>query len=229
MLKIYGLPFSAHSRKVIVGARFKGLEYELVPTIPFKPTPEFEAASPLRLLPAIEHGDIKLADSSVIALYLDRVYPDTPLYPAAPADYARALWIEELVDGALAKHVLHDLLMQRVFGPKFLGIEPDQALIRAALEQHIPARLAYLEGALGEAQWFAGSALSYADITVASILINLHYAGERVEASTYPRLFAFIRRALATPCFAGALELEAAAVSDVPELDLWLLQQLGLR
>jgi glutathione S-transferase len=226
MLKIYGVPFSAHTRKVLVALIEKDLPYELVPVIPLTPPPDWRAISPLGLIPAIDDGGFVLADSSVIGLYLDRRYPARTLYPHDAAAYARALWIEEFVDGGLAPHVLRGLLMQRVFAPKFLGKAPDQALIRTSLEEMIPPRLDYLERAL-EGDYFVADSFSVADIAVASILINFHYAGERARESSHPKLHHFLRRVLNRECFRKALSVEIAAARKIEELDLTLLADLG--
>ena len=37
MLKIYGVPISVHTRKVIVAARWKQMSYELQPVVPVIP------------------------------------------------------------------------------------------------------------------------------------------------------------------------------------------------
>ena len=168
MLKIHGVPFSAHTRKVIIAALEKGIPYEIVPVIPLTPPPGWTELSALGLIPAIQDGDFTLADSSVICQYLDRAYPGASLYPGDARQFARVLWIEEFVDGGLAPHVLRDLLLQRVFAPKFLGKAPDEALIHASLTQMIPARFAYLEQAL-TGDWFVANSFSMADIAVASL------------------------------------------------------------
>jgi glutathione S-transferase len=41
MLKIYGVPLSVHTRKVIVVARLKGLPYEVVPVVPVRGCQDF--------------------------------------------------------------------------------------------------------------------------------------------------------------------------------------------
>src|SRR3954468_6898707 len=100
--------------------------------------------------------------------------------------------------------------MQRVFAPKFLGKAPDEALIRTSLTQMIPARFAYLEQAL-TGDWFVANTFSLADITVASILMNFHFAGEAIDAARYPKLARFLRRALARPSLQQALQAEIPA------------------
>jgi glutathione S-transferase len=141
MLKIHGVPFSAHTRKVIVAAIEKGIPHEIVPVIPLTPPPGWTEISTLGLIPAIQDGDFTLADSSVICQYLDRAYSGASLYPGDAREYARALWIEEFVDGGLAPHVLRGLLMQRVFAPKFLNKAPDEALIHTSLTHMNPGAL----------------------------------------------------------------------------------------
>jgi|SRR5688572_11995136 glutathione S-transferase len=219
MLKIHGVPFSAHTRKVIIAALEKGIPYEIVPVIPLTPPPGWTELSALGLIPAIQDGDFTLADSSVICQYLDRARPGVSLYPGDARQFARVLWIEEFVDGGLAPHVLRGLLMQRVFAPKFLGKAPDEALIHTSLTQMIPARFAYLEQAL-TSDWFVANSFSMADIAVASILMNFQFAGEVIDAASYPKLARFMMRALARPSFRKALQAEIPAAKSVGALDL---------
>ena len=224
MLKIHGVPFSAHTRKVIIAALEKGIPYEVVPVIPLTPPAGWLELSPLGLIPIIQDGEFTLADSTAICQYVDRAYPGAPLYPGDARQFARVLWLEEFVDSGLAPHVLRGLLMQRVFAPKFLGKAPDEALIRTSLTQMIPPRFAYLEQAL-RGDWFVENAFSMADIAVASILMNFHFAGEVLDASRYPKLATFLPRALARPSFRQALHAEIPAARSVGALDLRVYDQ----
>lgn len=230
MLKILGVPFSAHTRKAIVAAHFKQLDFELEPVVPLLPPEKlpqvFVAGAPLRRIPLLVDGDFVLPDSSAIAQYFERLAPTPPLFPSEPRAHAWALWIEEFVDGALATDVLHGVLFQRVFAPRFLGRAPDEALIKRSVGEIIPARLDYLERVL-TGPWFAGEAFSYADITVASILINYGYAGEQLDARVHPRLHGFLGRAAKQPALARALADEAAAARDLGAFDLTLLDEWG--
>ena len=224
MLKIHGLPFSAHTRKVILAVLEKGLDYTLREVVPLAPPEGFREQSPLGKIPILEDGPLTVADSSVIALYLDRKYPEKPLYPREPAAYARALWIEEYVDGDLAPHVLHGVLLQKVFAPRFLKRAPDEALIERSLRQEIPPRLAYLESQLS-GDWFAGD-FGMADITVASMLLNLSYAGVELDSARHPKLSELVERVLRRDSARRALARELPPAADVG-LDLALPRRLG--
>jgi glutathione S-transferase len=220
MLKIHGVPFSAHTRKVIIAALEKGIPYEIVPVVPLAPPPGWQDLSPLGLIPIVQDGEFTLADSTAICQYLDRAYAgNTALYPGDARQFARVLWLEEFVDSGLAPHVLRGLLMQRVFAPKFLGKAPDEALIHTSLTQMIPARFAYLEKSL-TGEWFVANAFSMADIAVASMLMNYRFAGEVVDGGLYPKLSRFLARALARPSFRKALQAEIPAAESVGALDL---------
>jgi glutathione S-transferase len=225
MLRIHGVPFSAHTRKVIIAALEKNLSYEVIPVVPLAPPPSWQDLSPLGHIPALEDDGFTVADSSVIGLYLERKYPNPSLYPADARPYATALWIEEFVDGGLQQHVLRGLLMQRVFAPKYLNKAPDEALIKSSLTEHIPARLAYLEKTLSS-EYFAGHSFSVADIAVASILINYHFAGESLKAADYPKLHRYLHRILARESFKKAIERELPAARSVGALDLSLFSHL---
>jgi glutathione S-transferase len=226
MLKIHGVPFSAHTRKVIITALEKGIAYELIPVVPLSPPKGWNELSPLGLLPVVQNGGTTLADSSVICLYLEKKYPESAFYPSDPEAFARALWIEEFVDGGLAAHVLRGVLMQKVFAPKFLNQPPDQTLVERSVKELIPPKLAYLEKALSE-DWFAGDAFSIGDVAVASILLNYHYAGLELEKGRHPRLCAFLERALTRASFRKAFEVEIPAATQIGALDLSLLHRLG--
>ncbi|HKU42005.1 MAG TPA: glutathione S-transferase family protein [Polyangiales bacterium] len=222
MLQVHGVPFSAHTRKVIVALREKDLAFELVRVIPLSPPPGWLERSPLGKIPVLCNSELTVADSSVICQYLERLHPTPSIYPNDPAAFARALWIEEFVDSGLAPHVLHGLLMQRVFAPRFLNRAPDEALIRRSLEEEIPPRLAYLERNL-EGEFFAGGSFSVADLTVASMLINFQFAGERIEQ--YPKLNRYLQSLLRRPCFQRALAVELPFAEQIEELDLTVLRQ----
>ena len=84
MLKIYGVPVSVHTRKTIVVAIAKNLPFEVfpvVPVIPGNPPPNWRELSPTGRIPALVDGEFVLSDSAAICAYLERLQPETSIYP----------------------------------------------------------------------------------------------------------------------------------------------------
>lgn len=221
MLEILGVPFSAHTRKVVLALREKGVPFEIVPVIPLAPPPGWLELSPLGKIPVLRTPELVVADSSVICQYLERTHPTHPIYPQDPIALARALWFEEFVDGGLAPHVLRGLLLERVFAPRFFNRAPDEALIQSSIERELPPKLAYLEHNVN-GEYLVGDRFSIADITVASMLINFHFAGERLHG--YPRLERYLSSLFRRPCFQQAFAVELPAAQQIEGLDLSVLR-----
>src|SRR5687768_10040906 len=168
MFTIYGVPLSIHVRKVIIAALEKRLEHRVEAVFPFDPPSGWRELSPTGKIPALRHGDLTLADSSVIVAYLEKRFPEVPLYPSDPAQYARALWFEEYVDSQIAPDVI-GLFHQKVLGPMLHQKEADATVVARLLHADLPPKLDYLESSL-HGEYFVDGKLSVADITLASDL-----------------------------------------------------------
>ncbi len=207
MLKIYGVPISVHTRKVIVAAIEKRLVYQNDPVIPFTPPPGWDRLSPTGKIPVMIDGDASLADSSVICTYLDRTYPERPIYPPDTKDYIQALWFEEYADGTMFREVVHPLFFQTYIRPNILKQEPDRSIVDATRREALPKVFGYLETVTGK-HYLAGSQLSLADIAVTSNLLNYQYLGFELDSERYPRLSAFFCRCVQHPSICAALKAE---------------------
>ena len=221
MLEILGVPFSAHTRKVLLALREKNVPFEIAPVVPLAPPPGWLELSPLGKIPVLRAPELTVADSSVICQYLERTRPTPALYPQDPTEFARALWLEEFVDGGLAPHVLRGLLLERAFARRFLNRAPDEALIRHSLEQELPPKLAYLERSVN-GDYLVGGSFSIADITVASMLINYQFAGERLRG--YPKLERYLQALFRKPSFQQQFAVELPAAEQIEALDLAVLR-----
>src|SRR5262245_59751180 len=202
MLRIYGVPISVHTRKVIVAAIEKDLPFENEPVIPFNPPTGWAELSPTGKIPVARDGELVLRDSSVICAYLERTHPLPPLYPSAPVPYARALWHEEYADGTVFREVVHGLFFQRIIRPGILKENTDAAAVDAILYGALPRVFGYLE------QELDGSSFGIGDLSLASNLINFHYLGYQVNERKYPRLAARFARWLERPSIRKALAAE---------------------
>jgi glutathione S-transferase len=206
MFTIYGVPLSIHVRKVIVTALEKRLEHRVETVFPFDPPPGWRELSPTGKIPALRHGDLTLADSSVIVAYLEKRFPEHALTPSEPAQYARALWFEEYVDSQIAPDVI-GLFHQKVLGPMVHKREPDPAIVQRLLNDELPPKLDYLERSL-QGDYLVDGRLSVADITLASDLTVFHYLGCRLDAARHPKIAAHFRRMLGRDSFRTALAAE---------------------
>jgi glutathione S-transferase len=220
MLKIYGVPVSVHTRKVIVAARLKGLPFELVPVVPVipdNPPANWRELSPTGKIPVFQDGDFTLADSTAICAYLDRRQPQPSLYPSDPRDHGRALWLEQYAGGTVFRDVVHPLFHETFVRPKVKGIATDPARVEDVLNRVVPEVFGYLDAVAGE-RYLAGDVLSVADLAVMSNLTTMQYIGFMLARARYPKLAALIDRVWRVPAVAAALRAEQPFV-----------QQMGLK
>ena len=207
MLKIYGVPVSVHTRKVIVAAIAKGLKFENEPVIPYRPPPGWGELSPTGKIPVVTDGDLSLTDSSVICTYLERVHPEPRLYPHDLREHVAALWFEEYADSTVFREVVHPLFFQTYVRPRMLEQQTDAGVVADVCQNVLPRVFGYLERSLDGAH-FSGGTFSIADIALASNLINYHYLGFVLDRAHYPKLAAFFARAIRHEPLAAALRAE---------------------
>ena len=227
MLKIYGVPISVHTRKVIIAAIEKKLKFENDPIIPFNPPAGWDRLSPTGKIPVVTIDDFELADSSVICAYLEQTHPEPALYPREAKDRARALWLEEYCDSTVFREVVHGLFFQNVIRPKILQQPTDRGAIDAILTQALPKVFGYLESQMTDG-WLVGRSLGIADIALACNLVNYHYLGYRIDAARYPKLERTFRRLCQHPSIATALGNEQPVAQNMG-LDVGIVDSLAAR
>ena len=207
MLQIYGVPISAHTRKVIVTALEKRVPFEVTPVVPLDPPEGWRDKSPLGKIPVVQDDDLTLVDSSVICDYLERKYPEVSIYPAHLRQRAKSLWLEEFVDGSLAGDILSEVLRPLMLDPLFGG-KKDVERAKKAVEDVIPGKLDYVQREI-EGPFSVGNMFTIADVTLASILINYHYAGQRLDEGRHRTLNEYLIGLLERPSIQKALAAEA--------------------
>lgn len=164
---VHSHPGSPFGRAVIATLEEKGASYRLSPVaaVAFR-SPEHLARHPFGRVPVLEHGGFSLYESQAILRYLDRVMPTPPLTPRDPKSAARMDQAMNVNDWYLFQGVANVIIFHRVIGPRLMGVTPDEAAIEAAMPQAqtVFAELARL---IGEQPYFAGAALSLADLLLA--------------------------------------------------------------
>lgn len=217
MLKIYGVPISVHTRKVIIAARLKGLAYDLVPVVPVIPDqlpPNWRKLSPTGLIPVLQDGDFTLADSAAICAYLQRLRPEPTLYPSDAQRYAHALWLEQYASGTVFGDVVRPLFHEVFVHPKVRGIATDPAVVGDVLTRVLPEAFSYLDSVSGGG-FLAGDAPSVADLAVMSNLVTLQYIGFALDRQRFPKLAALYDRVLRVPEVTAALRAEQPVVQQM--------------
>lgn len=97
-LVLYGTELSGHCHRVVLLLRMLGLPYRFVATpVELRSTAEFRRLNPLRQIPVLQDGDLTLADSNAILVYLAKRYASgsgwLPEDPLAAAEVQRWLSI----------------------------------------------------------------------------------------------------------------------------------------
>lgn len=211
MIKIHGFPLSPFVRKVHLFAAERGIEIEMVLGTPGAPSPEFLAASPFRKIPALQHDDFNLADSTAIVTYLDKLNPQ-PEPPGGPREAAKAIWFEEFADTILTP-AGGKVVFNRFVGPKLLGLPGDEEAALQGIRELAPV-LDYLESVAPREGWLAGDEFSIGDIAVASVLRTLGYVGIEPDANR-PLTLAWYQRVTARPSWQAVAAREEKVVSRV--------------
>jgi glutathione S-transferase len=209
MIKLYGANASPFVRKVMAVLAMKELPYEHVPSMPFSGDPELAKVSPLRKVPALIDGELNIADSKVICRYLERAYPEVPVYPIDLHQRARADWFEEYGGTVLAESAA-GIFFHRFMVPNVFKRPVDEAAVNKIIEEKLPPMLDYLEGQV-PADGFIFGDLTVADLALASPFVNAGYARFTVDAARWSNVSALVERVKSHSAVAPLLEAEAAA------------------
>ena len=173
--------------------------------------PELRAVHPLGKSPVITDGELTLAESGAIIEYLADRYGSGTLIPAhgTPERLRCNYWLH-YAEGSAMPPLLLKLVFHRVeTAPMPFFVKPVAKGIAHKVQQgfvdpQLKLHLDYLEGELGNSEWFAGDSFSVADIQL-SFPLEAFAARGGLDASQ-PHLQAFLARIHARPAYRRALE-----------------------
>jgi glutathione S-transferase len=207
-LVIYGSPVSPFVRKVAAVAIEKGAAFEIEGVDIFNPPEWFREISPLKRIPVLRDRSVAeegvagtIADSSAICAYIEKKHPSPAMYPAEAYAHGRALFIEEFADTSLAMAGGIGIF-RPIFFSLLQGKEPDLEKARKSWAEDMPPLLTWLDGALGDSEFFAGDALSIADFAVTCVLAQVALVAE-MPLDAYPSLSAHYDRISTRPSVTG--------------------------
>lgn len=192
-IRIHRHALSGHSHRVQLFASLAGINYELVDVDlvagEHKKEP-FLSLNPFGQVPVIEDGEITVADSNAILVYLARKYaPDwLPTDPVQEAEVQKFLSLAagEIANGPAAARLV------TVFGAQ-LSSERAIAVAKIAFDR--------LERHLEERQWLVGDRPSISDIAIYSY--TAHAPEGNVSLESYPNIRGLLGRIEALPGFVG--------------------------
>ena len=202
-MKLYGANGSPFFRKARVVLEEKGLSYQTENLIPVPKTPALLAMNPLGKIPILRDGEVVVADSSVICAYLEKKHPAPALYPAEPAEYARALFLEEYADTGIAA-VLGEILFERVVKRFVLQQATDEARVAELIANALPPVLDYLESQIPADRDTVLPRFSIADAAIGAQLGSMTLSGVELDAGRWPRTARYYQALLARPSFKTA-------------------------
>jgi len=163
MIKLFEHPLSPYAQKVKLALIEKGIPFEAVmPDLLSGGDAAFRAASPRLEVPALVDGDVTVFDSTIILEYLEDKWPTPALLPRTPAERARVRGLEELCDTHY-EAINWGLFEIRVF-KRATGELADGMTARAV--KQIAGLNAYLDRALGAADYFNGTEFGWGDLSV---------------------------------------------------------------
>jgi len=191
-MKIHHHPLSGHAHRAVLFASLLGVPHELVQVdlaAGAHKSPAFLALNPFGQIPVLEDGDIVIADSNAILVYLAKKAGRTDWLPEDAAGAARVQrWLSvaagELAYGACAARLI------TVFNASF---NADEVIARA----HV--LLGRLEQHLADRQWLAADHPTIADVAIYSYIAQAPEGN--VDISGYPAVNAFLRRIEELPGF----------------------------
>lgn len=199
---LHGVGLSGHTHRVALMLNALELPYAFVDSPQdVRSSPAFLARNPLGQIPVLQDGDLTLADSNAILVYLaSRYAPDTawlPRDPVAAASVQRWLSIA-------AGEVMHGPAIARMIA--LFGFPDDPA--RA---ERIAARvLTFMDGHLGGRSFLAADHVTIADLACYSYVAHAPDGGVSLEP--YPNVRAWLARIEAQPWFRPMPEFVQAAV-----------------
>jgi glutathione S-transferase len=205
MMQIYWGSGSPYAWRVLLAAALKRIPYDSK-LLEFSKgqlkTAEFLAMSPRGKVPVIRDGDFVLTESLAILSYLDRKYPDPPLFGRSAEDAGRIAAAISDFESYLRQPL--DVVTRWLFGDKPRTAEIDDANAKVKVE------IDRFEKRIGRGPWLVGESPSAADIVWFPPMRILVRAGVRAEARTrelgwfpfataLPNIAAFIARVEALP------------------------------
>lgn len=191
-ITLHGTALSGHTHRVELLLRALGLAFDFVPApADIRRSEAFQTnLNPLGQIPVLQDGDLTLADSNAILVYLAKRYaPDSDWLPQEPVIAAQVQrWLS-----IAAGEVMHGPAIARMIAQFGFPDDPARA-------ERISARLLpFMEGHLSARSFLAAGHPTIADLACYSYVAHAPEGG--IPLDPYPAVQAWLKRVEALPFF----------------------------
>ena len=180
MLKVYHSQ-GARSLRVLWLCEEMDVPYQTAEASFFKPSDEFKAVNPLRTVPAMVDGDVRMIESVAMMIYIMAKYGPTDL-EVKPDERGYGDYLQFLMFGEAGVAAYgNPLVATRFMAPE----DQKQNWTAGYLKNAILKRLEFVGERLGGNPFVAADRFTAADISVAYIVTGAKFAGidEDIPAS----------------------------------------------
>ena len=198
---LHGTGLSGHTHRVGLMLNALGLGYRFVEApAAVRASPAFLTLNPLGQIPVLQDGDLTLADSNAILVYLARRYaPDGPWLPREPVAAAGVQrWLS-----IAAGEVMHGPATARMIS--LFGL-PDDPVRAARISERV---LNFMDGHLEGRRFLAADHVTIADLACYSYVAHAPDGGISLEP--YPAVRAWLARVEVQPWFQAIPDFAKAA------------------
>ena len=181
-IELYWGSGSPFAWRVMLALEVKGLRYESklleFSKVEHK-TPAYLRLNPRGKVPTLKDGDFVLYESVAIMSYLDRKYPDRPLF-GGTAEETGLIW-RAICEAESYLQPAGDKIIRPIFFGK--GLDQVDEIQHAA--QAVRQELSALDGRLARANWLVGEQISAADLAVFPLVQLLLRAASKENAQAF--------------------------------------------
>jgi glutathione S-transferase len=188
---LHGTELSGHTHRVELLLRMLGLDFRFVAApADVRSSPEFRKLNPLGQIPVLQDGDLTLADSNAILVYIAKRYaPGGPWLPDEPVAAARVQrWLS-----VAAGEVMYGPAIARMVSQWNMPGDLGRAKIIA------DRLLCFMDDHLRERPFLAAEHATIADLACYSYVAHAPEGG--VPLDDYASVRAWLRRVEALPKF----------------------------
>lgn len=188
---LHGTELSGHTHRVELLLRMIGLPYRyVVASATVRSTPEFRQLNPLRQIPVLQDGDLTLADSNAILVYLAKRYAPAsqwlPEEPAAAAQVQR--WLSIAAGEVMYGPAIARMVAQWGFPGDLARAKQIAAVLLRFMNDHLKTR-----------RFLAAEHATIADLACYSYVAHAPEGG--IPLGEYATVLAWLRRVETLPHF----------------------------